>query len=544
MTITTTQVDANEQMQAFIDRHVEIVAPLMKAAAEAAWDLQTTSSEAAKERSAELGARLAKIYSDKTEYAFLRDLPTSELTDPLLARQHTQLRNAYLSHQMEDAVIEEMIRLELDIEEQFNTFRANVGGKPVSDNEIEEILIHSNAPTDVPLRKEAWIASKTVGSAVADRVLMLARLRNREAKRLGFENYYAMSLELQELNQTRLFELLDSLTAQSATVWNSYKQTLDSELATRFQTAPDQIYPWHHANRFFQEPGPGDANLDRFFTGKDLEAITARFFTAIGLPVDDLLQKADLYEREKKCQHAFCMDVDRLGDVRVLCNLRQNERWMSTLLHEFGHAVYDKFTDHSLPYLLREPAHILTTESIALFMGRLTKSSDWLQEYASVPADEAARIAASAQRELRDHLLVFTRWCCVMAHFERGLYADPEQDLDALWWSLVERFQHLVCPPEVRKPGMWASKIHLASSPVYYHNYLLGEMVASQLVHHLRTVVLADAPADALVQSPQVGTYLTEKVFYPGSLRPWEEALEFATQERLNPVYFVEDLQD
>ena len=29
--------------------------------------------------------------------------------------------------------------------------------------------------------------------------------------------------------------------------------------------------------------------------------------------------------------------------------------------------------------------------------------------------------------------------------------------------------------------GDWAAKIHLTVAPVYYHNYLLGQMTASQL---------------------------------------------------------------
>ncbi len=209
---------------------------------------------------------------------------------------------------------------------------------------------------------KTWLASKTVGGEVADKVRQLARLRNREAHRLGFSNYYAMSMQLQEVDEARLFALLDDLKTQSDPIWQEYKAELDAELAARFHIAPDELRPWHYANPFFQDPGPGEADLDRFFKDKNLEALTANFYAAIGLPVNDLLQIADLYEREGKCQHAFCMDVDHAGDVRVLCNCRANERWMGTMLHEFGHAVYDKFTDADLPFLLREPAHIMTTE--------------------------------------------------------------------------------------------------------------------------------------------------------------------------------------
>ena len=129
-----------------------------------------------------------------------------------------------------------------------------------------------------------------------------------------------------------------------------------------------------------------------------------------------------------------------------------------------------------------------------------------------------------------------------MIHMERVLYRDPDQDLRGLWWSLVHRFQGLSTPVGRREPD-WAAKLHFSIAPVYYHNYQLGEMVASQLLHHLTTKVLADEPAAALIASPKVGAYMQAELFRPGAIAPWETWLERATGEALNPGYFVEQLQ-
>jgi Zn-dependent M32 family carboxypeptidase len=40
-----------------------------------------------------------------------------------------------------------------------------------------------------------------------------------------------------------------------------------------------------------------------------------------------------------------------------------------------------------------------------------------------------------------------------------------------------------------------------------------------------------------------VGHYLIQKVFRPGALWHWQEALEFATGERLRPQYFVDQVK-
>ena len=167
--------------------------------------------------------------------------------------------------------------------------------------------------------------------------------------------------------------------------------------------------------------------------------------------------------------------------MRVLCNVVPNERWMGTMLHEFGHAIYDLSIDRELPWVLRKPPHTSSTEAIAMLFGRLSKDPTWLGPVLGLPAPEAKDVAAAAAAAFSEGMLVFTRWVLVMSRFERALYRDPEQDLDALWWDLVERTQG-VRKPAGRKAPDWAAKIHLAVAPVYYHAYLMGECIASQLV--------------------------------------------------------------
>jgi len=65
----------------------------------------------------------------------------------------------------------------------------------------------------------------------------------------------------------------------------------------------------------------------------------------------------------------------------VLANIVNNEYWMGTMLHELGHSVYSsKNIPHTLPYLLRAEAHILTTEGVAIMFERLSKQRAWLEK--------------------------------------------------------------------------------------------------------------------------------------------------------------------
>jgi peptidyl-dipeptidase A len=536
----TTPEERERSLAAFIERLVARIEPLQRNHNLAYWQASVSGDAAAQEEAARLDAELRTVFSRREAFEFLRALEAQGgVGEPLLSRQLTLLLNAHRAHQIEPAMIERLVRLEKRLEGRFNAFRAELDGRRVTDNDLRRVLLASDDPAE---RRSAWQATKQIGLEVAAGLLELVRLRNDAARSLGFENYYAMRLTLDELDETELFQLLDDLERETRPLFDAYKRDLDVRLAARFGIGSEDLRPWHYADPFFQEAPGLDLSLDRFFAGRSLEQVLARFYAGVGLDVGELLARADLYERPGKSQHAFCICVDHAGDIRVLCNVRPTERWMSTLLHEFGHAVYDLNIERSLPFFLREPAHTLTTEASAMLFGRLTKSAAWLESCAGVPADEARAVGAACGGTLRAQLLVQTRWMLVMCHMERALYRDPEQDLDGLWWDLVERYQH-VHRPEGRRAPDWASKIHFTTAPVYYHNYLLGEIVASQLAAHVRRAVLGGADVEArFVSSPEVGAFLAERLYRGGRARDWRETLRHATGDGLTPAGFVGDL--
>jgi peptidyl-dipeptidase A len=207
---------------------------------------------------------------------------------------------------------------------------------------------------------------------------------------------------------------------------------------------------------------------------------------------------------------------------------------MGTMLHEFGHAVYDRYISPDLPYLLKAPAHSLVTEAVAMLMQRLAHDAHWLTHVAGVPEEEARDLAASVRARARLEKLIFLRWCLVMCRFERALYGDPETDRNGLWWDLKERYQ-LLRRPEGRDEPDWAAKIHVAVAPVYYQNYLLGDLVASQLEAHLRGV----SSTGELTDSRAVGRALVDRLFRSGTMREWKAAVEHITGSDLDPAHHL-----
>jgi peptidyl-dipeptidase A len=175
-----------------------------------------------------------------------------------------------------------------------------------------------------------------------------------------------------------------------------------------------------------------------------------------------------------------------------------------------------------------------------MLFGRFSSNSAWMKDMKVVTDEEAKKIAEDAFNSLRLQQLVFSRWSQVMYRFEKSMYENPDQDLNKLWWDLVEKYQ-LLKRPEGRNEPDWASKIHIATVPCYYHNYHLGELLASQLYYYIcdKVVKTTDYKNQSFVGKPEVGKYLIEKVYAPGSKYFWNDMIERATGEKLTAKYYA-----
>jgi peptidyl-dipeptidase A len=529
-----------QEARAFLDAHVQKVRPLEKAMNLAYWRACVTGEQEFYDQYAQYQLALRQVLSDSAAFAKVKSFKESKAVhDPLVARQLTLLYKQFLANQIPAELLGQIVALSTKVEQAFNTFRPTLDGRPVSSNDIAEVLRTS---TDSQLRQRAWEASKEVGAKVAADLIQLAKLRNQAARALGFEDYYVMALALAEQDVENLEAIFAELAELTDEPFGRAKREVDSVLAARYGIAPDQLRPWHYQDPFLQEaPRIQELDLDRYYQDRDVVELARTFYRGIGLDVDSVLARSDLFEKPGKNPHAFCTDIDREGDVRVLANVRSDARWMDTMLHELGHAVYDVYIDRRLPYLVREPAHAFTTEGIAELFGRLALNPSWLQSILQLSDQQRAECEQAMLRSARLKQLVFARWCQVMVNFERELYRDPDQDLNCLWWDLVERYQ-LVRRPENRKAPDWAAKIHFSSSPVYYHNYMLGELFASQLHHYLVTSLLRAADEQGLgyVGQRRIGEFLRQRVFAPGSRYHWDELIQRATGEPLTATYFAQ----
>jgi len=522
------------RMKEFVSGYEAAFIPIYREAGLASWEANITGTDEAWARNEKASISYVNFFTDREAFAELKELKESGMVrDPLLARQLEIMYNQYLSGQVDTALLSQQVKMETEITKKYTTYRAVVNGREMSDNEVEDVLRNSLKSSEL---QAAWEGHKMIGPAVADDIIKLVKHRNTIAQQLGFSNYHQMSLELSGQDPEDVTEIFDELDSLTRDTFAGLKDEIDGYFAARYGISKDDLRPWHYQNRYFQEaPEIYAVDFDRYYENQDPVQLARAYYAGIGLPVDSILARSDLYEKPGKNQHAFSTDIDRAGDVRTLDNIRSDSYWMNTILHELGHGTYSYYNDMSLPFALRDAAHTFTTEAVANYFGRLATNPSWMNQMGIIDEKEMNRIADESNRAFRLQQLVFSRWAQVMYRFEKAMYENPDQDLNQLWWDMVEKYQ-MLDKPEGRDMPDWATKIHVALYPCYYHNYLLGELLASQFNAYIHSSVIK---GDTDTDMKATGDFFRTSVFMPGARYQWNDMIEKATGEKLTAKYYA-----
>lgn len=262
MNCSSIKSDENK-LHEFITNHLKDIEPKLKALNLADWNASSTGDKKFYDERAALELEVNTIRSNKTDFAFLKDLKVKGIIkDSLLQRQLTILFNQFAKNQIDTALMKQIVDKQAEIANKFNNFRGKINGKEVNDNEIADILKNERNSAK---RKLAWEASKQVGNEVAPMVIELVKLRNKAAKQLGYENYYVMSLETDEQSADEVIAIFDNLKQLTDEPFRQMKNELDASLAKRFRVKAADLMPWHYANPFFQEVSEYDeVDLDKY----------------------------------------------------------------------------------------------------------------------------------------------------------------------------------------------------------------------------------------------------------------------------------------
>ncbi|MBW2735910.1 MAG: M2 family metallopeptidase [Deltaproteobacteria bacterium] len=548
-----TDDDCDSALQSEVDlfttQYEAEYAPLLKVQALASWETSTTNSPEAYQdyNNAMLKVFMFSLNKERQDSITAFLLEKSKLN--LFSRRTLEVMAQ--DSLVRDLSITELgkllsiVKLQGEARSLFSSFTPELDGEKVSTSALGSML---RAEADPARRQKIWEASRQIGAEIAPKVIEAVTLANEVAVAVGYKNAWEYYLNtLQDQKPEDLVAIFDEVGALLEKPYEAMKAQYDDEVAARYQIEPNTLMIWHYDDPFFQIVYPrGEADLSPFYQDKTKEGVVelaAHFFDTLGLNVSDVLGRSDLYPRDGKRLNAFMLDIDREGDLRVLMSAWPGHGAMSTAVHELGHAADFKYLDASLPFMLRTATHTLTTEAMAMFFEDQTLTPEFLVDVVGADESETKAIEGPLLEHRRREGLVFARWSLVMFYFEKALYEDPQQDLNAVWWDLVERYQGIKRPPGRDLPD-WACKSHITTSPMYFHNYLLGKLYGAQLRAVLAKAVGHEgSPFElSILRAKESTSFIKEKVLRVGRELHWWELVEHTTGEPLGARAFVDEL--
>src|SRR5690606_20503762 len=119
----------------------------------------------------------------------------------------------------------------------------------------------------------------SVGRKVEDKLKQVVNFRNQIARELGYRDFFAMSLAMQEIDERDLLATFDSLDRLTAKPFAELKDEIDTLMAARFSIDKSELRPWHYGDLFLQDaPKLNEVDLDSIYANVDLLAMARDYY--------------------------------------------------------------------------------------------------------------------------------------------------------------------------------------------------------------------------------------------------------------------------
>ncbi len=431
-----------------------------------------------------------------------------KVADPALARRVEVWRNSLVGNQV--TALEEISTLTRELNDKIVAHKYLLGGERVDLGTIRNVIRQNH---DRELRRQAWLAYAELSQQLEADLLRLVKLRNAAAQKLGYGNYVDMILDLNDMTTAEVEGILNELTTATE---DSYRKVLH-EGAERLGI--EQIEPWDVQicleskegvpSHLFPKSGIKQALRDWAATmGQDIDALGIEP-VFVDIPYNGL-----------------CMTLNRHA-IRILGNPQDGYGYYTTMFHELGHALHSALNEQEQMILRRDSS--IFTEGIAEIFGYVPRNPGWLKTRGL--SDELVSTARQSTVGPQFHYIRQRTAYCL---FEYEMYRNPDQDLD----TLMAKTEARILGTEVNASPRWASNAWYVSYPVYWQNYVLADVVASQVHHHL------EANFGPLYNTQASFDFVRQNYIAPGASTPWLEKIASATGQPLNAKALIKDMNE
>ncbi len=344
----------------------------------------------------------------------------------------------------------------------------------------------------------------------------LVKIRTREARTLGFENY----TDLGYIHMMR-----NSYTRDDVAKFRKQVKEVIVPLATKLHEMRRKALgldalKFYDEDMFFPEgnPEPHGTPEEMFAAGQKMYAELSdetREFFAFMLE-NELF---DALAKEGKSGGGYCTVLPSYGAPFVFSNFNGTSEDVDTLTHECGHALNFYFGQEQ-EILEYQESTLDVAEIHSMSMEFFTE--DWMHLF----------FGDDEKRYRFMHLvlaLTFLPYGCLVDEFQHEVYDHPEltpAERKALWRRLEKEYQpHLDYDGDafLEAGGLWQRQSHIYERPFYYIDYCLAQTCALQYRIWMESDFAAAWQSYCALSKKAGSERLTELVDGAGLVSPFAE---------------------
>jgi Zn-dependent oligopeptidase len=283
------------------------------------------------------------------------------------------------------------------------------------------------------IRKACFDAIEALSVLNVDSLIELVNLRNKYAQALGYEDFYAYKLDIEEgMTKKQLFDLCDE-------IYNRTKYGFEN-LREMEKEKPGLRLPW---NTGFMLAGDLVKKKDPYLQFTSSVERWGKSFAALGITFKGAKLQLDLLDREGKYNNGFChwpslVHFENEHRIPGECNFTSNavlgqigagNEAIQTLFHEGGHAAHLTNVETSQVCMNHEypPTSTAWAETQSMFLDSMQSSIEWLTRYAKNANGESFpfSIFEESVRRLSPISPLGFMGILAVIDFERELYSTP-----------------------------------------------------------------------------------------------------------------------
>lgn len=386
-----------------------------------------------------------------------------------------------------------------------------IGTEILSRDQLDRILAFSS---DRTRRELAFRAKQTGGDSQAGMMARLIRLRNQEAAKLGYNDYFAMTFPTDGLSLAEYRKLLDDMEEATAA---PYQAILD-------RIGGGRVEPWDLIHAL-------SADLRGLYERPTIDSQWSAIqnsFSDLGFDLNKLPIYQQLSASPDDPPGVIALTINSPYDQRLIGNLGPGIRLTRQITRSIAGLIHSLRISETEPIFV-DRIHGAWTEGVAELFGSMVKDSAWLATYLNL-APPVIKPITRAQRELD---LVRLRMLLLKLNFEYEAYRSRKSDFNRLYWDLCDRIMRLARHDDI---APWASDMELVANPISSQNHLLGKIIAAQTKAYLLQV------NGSVVGNPETRSFVSQNYMRFGARYPWTELLERGTGAELNYEFLVQAL--